>query len=150
MSLKILYPASHDIPNLPDVAIQLKIARHSTCTVCPPDAPCHGLRPPPTVEVILDSDYQQEKNIFADLTEDVFDFDETPLEYLSVCACGHGQALHGAEKDVIGADEFVRRGRVAVRIDELLEVSAISRLETRGGSAQCRMTLLYTPVGAQL
>ncbi|KAH8107246.1 hypothetical protein BXZ70DRAFT_1004111 [Cristinia sonorae] len=29
--------------------------------------------------------------------------------------------MHTADKDIIGADEFARRGRVAVRIDELLE-----------------------------
>ena len=39
------------------------------------------------------------------------------------CGCGHGVTAHGADMSAIGNEEFARRGRVAVRLDELLEVS---------------------------
>ncbi|TCD62923.1 histone acetyltransferase [Steccherinum ochraceum] len=120
MGFKVLYPSSHDIPNLSEAALQAKIARHSPCSSCPPEASCHGLRPQTDFEPVLDSEYHQE-NLFADFTDDVFDIDETQPEYLAICSCGHSAAQHGADKDTIGSDEFARRGRVAVRLDELLE-----------------------------
>ena len=48
---------------------------------------------------------------------------ELASDYLDRCACGHGVMEHGANISSIGHEEFVRRGRVAVRLDELLEVS---------------------------
>ncbi|KAF9654000.1 Bromodomain-containing protein [Thelephora ganbajun] len=43
------------------------------------------------------------------------------LAYLSECQCGHDVPSHGADVSVLGRPEYQRRGRVAVRIDELLQ-----------------------------
>lgn len=109
--MKALYPTSHDIPKLPEAALALKIARHSPCSICTAEI-CPGLRPPPIVQLFPDSD------------ED-YDGSES---YLSSCTCGHDATEHGADRSEIGASEFSRRGRVAVRLDELLQVcSAYSK-----------------------
>ena len=103
--MKALYPVSHNIPSLSDEALALKIARHSPCSICTSEI-CAGLRPPPIVQLVPDSD------------ED-YDGSES---YLSSCSCGHDASDHGADLSAIGRGEFERRGRVAVRIDELLQV----------------------------
>ena len=110
-SMKVLYPASHDIPSLPDSHLALKISRHSRCSACPT---CSGLHPPPGWRVLSDA-YDG---------SDSDDDGEPPTKYLDRCECGHGVMTHGADMSTIGHDEFTRRGRVAVRLDELLEVSA--------------------------
>lgn len=110
LAMKALYPASNDIPNLPDSHLALKIARHTRCSDS--DCSCPGLRPPPGWRVFLD-------------TPDGTDSDddgEPPSKYLDRCGCGHGVSAHGADLSALGHDEFARRGRVAVRVDELLEV----------------------------
>ncbi|CCM01133.1 uncharacterized protein FIBRA_03181 [Fibroporia radiculosa] len=104
--MKVLYPASHEIPKLSDDLLAIKIARHSTCLAC---SSCPGLRPPPGASVALDLDALPET-------------DGGAAQFLDSCACGHGPADHGAEKDSLGKAEFIRRGRVAVRLDELLQV----------------------------
>ncbi|KAF9820265.1 hypothetical protein IEO21_01479 [Rhodonia placenta] len=104
---KVLYPASHDIPSLSDELLAVKIARYSSCSVC---SSCRGLRPPPSVEVVLDS----QQDALEDITGG-------PSEYLQECSCGHSTVEHGADAAAIGAGEFARRGRVAVRLDEFLE-----------------------------
>lgn len=104
--MKYLYPTSHDIPSLSESAMALKIARHSPCSICTAEI-CNGLRPPPVMQLVLDSDE---------------DYDR-PDSYLSSCSCGHDASDHGADLSVISRTEFKRRGRVAVRIDELLQVS---------------------------
>ena len=58
---------------------------------------CPGLRPPPIVQLVPDSD------------ED-YDGSES---YLSSCSCGHDVIDHGADLSVISRNEFERRGRVA-------------------------------------
>ncbi len=118
--MKALYPASHNIAELDPTALALKIARHSPCTACPPLALCHGLRPPQGFRIILDSDLQLERQLAA-LTEYGFE-DEEEAHYLVICSCGHSLVEHGADETMIGVDEFYRRGRVAVRCDELLQV----------------------------
>jgi hypothetical protein len=50
-----------------------------------------------------------------------------PLKYLDVCYCGHGVRSHGADESVLGKQEYARRGRVAVRLDEILQVSDLIR-----------------------
>lgn len=107
--MKALYPTSHHIPSLPDDALALKIARHSPCSICTAEF-CSGLRPPPMFELVPDSD-------------ESYDGSES---YLSSCSCGHDAEDHGANLSEIGQDEFARRGRVAVRIDELLQASDVS------------------------
>jgi hypothetical protein len=112
VSMKVLYPTSHEIPKLSEPALALKIARHSPCSVCTSEF-CPGLRPPPFMQLVPDSD------------ED-YDGSES---YLSSCACGHDATDHGADRSEIGSTEFSRRGRVAVRLDELLQVHSLLKYQ---------------------
>jgi hypothetical protein len=48
--------------------------------------------------------------------------DQMELPYLNECNCGHDVPSHGADISILGKPEYQRRGRVAVRIDELLQV----------------------------
>lgn len=48
--------------------------------------------------------------------------DQMELAYLNECQCGHDVPSHGADVSLLGRPEYQRRGRVAVRIDELLQV----------------------------
>ncbi|KAI8993065.1 hypothetical protein BD414DRAFT_483199 [Trametes punicea] len=109
--MKVLYPSSHDIPSLSDSQLALKIARHSRCSLC---QTCSGLRPPPGWRVFLD---------IPDGNDSDDDDEAPPSRYLDRCECGHDVNAHGADMASIDHDEFVRRGRVAVRLDELLEDS---------------------------
>ncbi|OCH92323.1 Bromodomain-domain-containing protein [Obba rivulosa] len=115
--MKALYPASHDIPRLSESQLALKIARHSRCAACDT---CDGLRPPAGVEVSLDKDAELD-NVLGGLNRYGSEDDEPPSNYLEACACGHSAANHGADPSLLGRDEFARRGRVGVRIDELLQ-----------------------------
>ncbi|KAI0775673.1 hypothetical protein BD413DRAFT_602875 [Trametes elegans] len=108
--MKVLYPQSHDIPRLPNSHLSLKIARHSRCSLC---STCTGLHPPPGWRVFSDS---------TDGDESDDDDEPPPTRYLDRCECGHGVSAHGADSG-LDRDEFVRRARVAVRLDELLEDS---------------------------
>jgi len=101
--MRVLYPAEDDIPSLSEEQLSLKIARHSPCSLCL----CSGLRPPVGVEVSPDDSLLS---------------DQMELAYLSECQCGHNVPSHGADVAVLGRPEYQRRGRVAVRIDELLQV----------------------------
>ncbi|KAI0630310.1 hypothetical protein C8Q77DRAFT_1137435 [Trametes polyzona] len=109
--MKVLYPTSHDIPSLPESHLSLKIARHSRCSACPT---CSGLHPPSGWRVFPD---------IPDGNESDDDDEPPPTRYLDRCQCGHGVSAHGADVESIGHDEFARRARVAVRLDELLEDS---------------------------
>ena len=105
--MKALYPSEHKIPLLSRPALALKISRHSNCNAC---SSCSGLRPAANVELFLDD--AQPPN-------------HPPLRYLDTCACGHGVYSHGADESLLGKQEYLRRGRVAVRLDEILQVSAL-------------------------
>ena len=122
--MKLLYPASNDIPQLTDAQLTLKIARHSPCSIC--DS-CPGLHPPPAVEVV--SDEGRITTSFGDLAD--FASDDEPA-YLEICECGHSAGDHGADQSKIDREEFARRGRVAVRLDEQLQVCALVRFHCTG------------------
>ena len=103
LGMRVLYPAEDDIPSLSEEQLSLKIARHSHCSLCS----CSGLRPPVGVEVASD---------------DSLSLYQTKPAYLSECQCGHDVPSHGVDVSILGRREYQRRGRVAVRIDELLHV----------------------------
>jgi histone acetyltransferase len=56
------------------------------------------------------------------LTQYGSDDEDDVLDLLNICNCGHDVPAHGANISEIGSEEFARRGRVAVRLDELLQV----------------------------
>ncbi|THH04557.1 hypothetical protein EW145_g5435 [Phellinidium pouzarii] len=112
-------------------ALALRIARHSHCSEC--DS-CTGLRPPPGVTLVLDT--SQEESSLGDLSQYGSDEEDgnSLSRYLSICACGHDTKRHGADELRIGKDEYARRARVAIRLDELLSVhisGALFRLHAR-------------------
>lgn len=121
--MRVLYPAEDDIPSLSEEQLSLKIARHSPCSLCP----CSGLRPPAGVEVSPDDSLLS---------------DQMELAYLSECQCGHDVPLHRADAAILGRPEYQRRGRVAVRIDELLQVRGgalylMSTSDRMNGESRC-------------
>ena len=107
----MFYPSSSVLSQLSQRQLQLKIARHSVCTKCNP--PCYGLRPPSHVQLTLDEHY-----FLGDPGRDA--------HYLDSCACGHSCIEHGADIDRLGREEFTRKARVAIRLDEFLQVRAHS------------------------
>jgi histone acetyltransferase len=116
--MKVSYPASNLQSKLSDSQLALKIARHSPCSICD----CGGLNPPHDVQVVLD-DVTNESSLDV-LGQYGSDDEETQhLPYLETCACSHGVLQHNAEESDIGRAEFLRRSRVAIRLDELLQVS---------------------------
>ncbi|KAF7376287.1 Histone GCN5 superfamily [Mycena sanguinolenta] len=114
--MKYTYPASHEQDALSDQLLALKIARHSPCTSC--DS-CPGLRPDPAWEIVLD-DVSAEPSL-VELDQYGSDDEDGQMGYLKACACGHDMYDHGANQPLLGRDEFLRRGRVAIRLDELLQ-----------------------------
>ena len=114
--MKLLYPVSNPISRHSDAHLALKIARHSPCAICDN---CPGLRPPPDVDLILD---ESSGDSLGNLAQYGSDDDEVITDYLETCICGHDVKEHGANVTEIGFDEFQRRGRAAVRLDELLQV----------------------------
>lgn len=70
---------------------------------------------------MLDSDFEEDLMLLG-LTEDVFDDGELNGTYIEICACGHSVPNHSADVSILGRDEFVRRYRVADRMDELRKV----------------------------
>ncbi len=114
--MKRAYPASNILDNLDSVQRSLKIARHFSCTSC--DS-CKGLHPPLGIDVVLDD--SSFDSIFG-LDQYGSDDDEGTPPYLEFCDCGHDVIFHGANEAELGKVEFIRRARVAIRTDELLQV----------------------------
>jgi len=54
------------------------------------------------------------------------DEDEEVSSYLEICACGHNVRQHNADEAELGKAEFTRRGRVAIRLDEFLQVCKLN------------------------
>jgi hypothetical protein len=115
IAMKSLYPAEHKITLLTQPAIALKISRHSHCAICS----CPHLRPASGVQVFLD-DAQPPKQV------------DQPLKYLDSCDCGHDVPSHGADVSKVGEKEYARRSRVAVRLDEILQVCTRSSVSCSG------------------
>jgi histone acetyltransferase len=115
--MKYLYPASHEQDGRTDQLLALKIARHSSCTSC---ESCTGLHPDPSWEIVLD-DLSAEPSL-VELDQYGSDDEDGQPSYLKSCACGHDMYDHGANQPQLGRDEFLRRGRAAIRLDELLQV----------------------------
>jgi histone acetyltransferase len=113
--MKLLYPASHEIPDLSDAQLTIKIARHSPCSICDD---CNGLHPAPDMNVVSDG-----KGIDFSLESLEHHGSEDEVPYFDTCECGHIARDHGADVSSVGSEEFARKGRVAVRLDELLQVS---------------------------
>lgn len=113
----LYYPSYASVPsNLTPSEAQLKVARHSRCSAFDGDCVCTGLRPSPDVDVEArsvkggKSDEAREK--------------ECASQWKKCGVCGHGIAMHGRlEESEGGEEERLRRVKVAIRLDELLEVS---------------------------
>ena len=124
--MKVAYPHSHSFDRLDTLLLSIKIARHSPCSQC---HTCSGIHPPPRVDVVLDNHNDSSLGDLGQYGSD--DDDEEVSSYLELCACGHDVKTHNADEEVLGPSEFARRGRVAVRLDELLQVS-VCTLDTCG------------------
>jgi histone acetyltransferase len=116
--MKLLYPASHEIPKLSETQLIIKIARHSPCSICDD---CNGLHPAPGMNVVSD-----EKDMDSSLESLEQNGSKDETSYLDTCDCGHTARDHGADVSNTGSEEFARKGRVAVRLDELLQVCILS------------------------
>lgn len=127
--MKVAYPHSHTIDELDPLLLSLKIARHSPCSIC---RDCTGLHPPPEVDVVLHGPNDSGLGDLGQYESD--DDNEEVTSYLQICACGHNVREHNANEATLGKSEFTRRGRVAIRLDEFLQVST------------CRRTYLVLPV----
>jgi hypothetical protein len=117
-TMKVAYPHSHDPDKLESPLLSLKIARHSPCSIC---LNCLGLHPPLKVDVVLDGHSDSSLGDLGQYGSD--DDDEELSSYFETCACGHDVKAHNANEIELGRSEFARRGRVACRLDELLQVS---------------------------
>ncbi|GJJ06478.1 hypothetical protein Clacol_000670 [Clathrus columnatus] len=84
-------------------ALALKIARHSHCSIC---EDCISLIPDESVTVVLDITWDNKTSEYPG--------------YVTTCRCGHSVSDH-AVSDGIAPEEYARRGRVAIRLDELLD-----------------------------
>ncbi len=116
-AMKFLYPASNSASGLTPPQLALKIARHSPCASC---SSCYGLHPPLGTEVVPDDQQAVQSTLVDQYGSD--DEDDMQLPYLEYCGCGHFSSAHGANELELGSEEFARRGRVAIRLDELLQV----------------------------
>jgi hypothetical protein len=109
-----LYPSAVAEANSISYAAQsAKIARHSPCSSCA----CQGLHPPPGWRAISD-DSEDVGDVLDMVDGSEFLTDEGHLKF---CDCGHPYGDHGCDP-TLDREEHSRRARVAVRIDEILEV----------------------------
>ncbi len=120
-AMKYAYPASHNASDLTHAHLVLKVARHSQCSAC---SSCGGLHPDPDDEVVLDDDIHSNTSI-AGVGQYGSDDEDGSPPYLDSCACGHSAKDHDASEALVGKEEFSRRTRVAIRLDELLKVSFV-------------------------
>ncbi|KAF8331074.1 uncharacterized protein EI90DRAFT_2920645 [Cantharellus anzutake] len=110
-----LYPSAVEEANsISYNAKRAKIARHSPCSAS--GCTCLGLHPPPGWQAMADD--SEDVGIVLDMAE--FSEELTDEGHLKICDCGHSFEDHGCD-DSIDLEEFNRRARAAVRIDELLE-----------------------------
>ncbi|RDB25273.1 Histone acetyltransferase gcn5 [Hypsizygus marmoreus] len=119
--MKFAYPSSNQISQLNGSQCALKVARHSPCSIC---TTCTGLHPSEGVVVVVDQHVPNESSL-SDLGQygsDAED-DDSDLPYLDKCACGHDVIQHNADESEIGAADFSRRTRVAIRLDETLQAA---------------------------
>ena len=79
-----------------------------------------GLRPPREVEVLRDD--RQCRSLLGDLAQYGSDDDDGAASYIHSCSCGHSAKEHGANDALLQPEEYARRARVAMSIDEHLEV----------------------------
>jgi hypothetical protein len=118
--MKALYPASNKLDDLNHSQCALKIARHSPCSLC--NNACLGLQPPLGIKAVLDESSFQGLFGLDGYGSDDDDESNGQLSYLEFCQCGHDVKYHGANEAEIGSGEFTRRARVAIRLDELIQV----------------------------
>ncbi len=116
--MKYPYPA----PSIPDPPLALRIARHSPCHACR----CRGLQPPYDAHLVLDTARPHQILSLGHLRQYGDDDDKITPDYLDVCECGHSLIQHSADETILGRSEFERRGRVATRLDHLLQVRNFS------------------------
>ncbi|TFY76343.1 hypothetical protein EWM64_g7667 [Hericium alpestre] len=135
--MKYLYPASNNLADLSPLSQAIKIARHSPCSAC--DV-CPGLHPSPASDIIRD-DRVENSNSLTDLAQYGSDDDDGTTSYLLSCECGHSVKDHGADERALDEDEFARRARVAVKIDEHLEVRALLRWSDHSS----HLVIVYNP-----
>lgn len=119
--MKVAYPASNASGRLNETQLALKIARHSSCRAC---NTCTGLNPPPGADVVFDESTNE--TLLGHLEQYGSDDDDADAPYLETCACGHTVGQHGADPFEVDSAEFARRSRVAIRLDEILQVSICS------------------------
>ncbi|KAJ3513715.1 hypothetical protein NLJ89_g2796 [Agrocybe chaxingu] len=133
--MKVAYPHSHSLDELDPPLLSLKIARHSPCSIC---HHCSGLHPPPKVDVVLDG-----HNDSLDLGQYGSDDEDEVSSYLQICRCSHNVKEHNADEAVLGKLEFNRRARVAIRLDEILQVRkyAMKFCRREGNDPMDRRTL---------
>ncbi|KXN91016.1 hypothetical protein AN958_03083 [Leucoagaricus sp. SymC.cos] len=117
--MKALYPASNILDNLTSTQRALKIARHFPCSLC--NNTCSGLQPSLGIKPVLDESPFQGLFGLGDYGSDDDDEANGPLSYLEFCQCGHDVKYHGANEAELGSNEFTRRARVAIRLDELIQ-----------------------------
>jgi hypothetical protein len=114
LPLTFLYPPASQPGDFTFDARSIKIARHSNCSECD----CTGFHPPEGCAVVINNGSVEAQ---AALDEAEESMEVTEEGYWRMCACGDGIEDHGNGGD-LGQEEIQRRARVAIRIDEILEV----------------------------
>ncbi|KAI6045991.1 hypothetical protein EDC04DRAFT_2558648 [Pisolithus marmoratus] len=139
--MKLSYPSPNDAP-CNDAVLALRIARHTPCSACDT---CQGLQPPPGVALVL-GDHSCHSSSLGDLNQYGSDEDNEP-SYLETCLCGHGIPEHGADEAALGREEFSRRGRLATRLDEMLQdVDKLLDFEYTDDNVLSRRQQIKSPV----
>ncbi|KAG8773551.1 histone acetyltransferase [Ceratobasidium sp. 428] len=116
LPLTFLYPPAAQPGGFTFEGLSVKIARHSNCSECE----CRGWHPPEGCTVVI-ANGSLEAQAALDEAEELAGqvTDITQDGFWRMCACGDGIEDHGVQD--ISQEEIERRGRVAIRIDEILE-----------------------------